>query len=254
MIIQRSSTCKRIIRATHFLDRLRPEAGNAVEHQMEHLVGLEGWYSTFTLSQRCVTFPLVSPSQLSPYQLDPRSLARHGASGSPYESVCPHCGSVHSWTTPPCMPLSQKHPTFPRSAAPPAWPFPAPQPTNKEQRKFGGSLLAWDPAMRQVRDNQSSLLRRPCSSLDKEAHTMVVQRIIETKNLLYSPLSIMAVRESSCAAIGHRELSLSTSMPVEQEAYTLPPPSPDVRQHSAAVATVAASNVGAPNRTNTATG
>jgi len=120
---------------------------------------------------------------------------------------------------------------------------------NKEDR------LAYDPAMRPVRDNQNSLLRRPCSSLDKEAHTMVVQRIIETKDPLYSLLSIMAVRKSSCAAIGRRELSLSTSMPVEQEACTLPPPFPDVRHTPAAALNVAAdSDVGAPYRTNTASG
>jgi len=144
------------------------------------------------------------------------------------------------------------HPTFPRSTATPAWPFPAPQHTNKEQRTFGGNLLDCDPAMRQVRDNQSSLLRWPYSSLDKEAHTMVAQRIIGTKNPSCPLLSIMVIRGSSCVAIGHSDLSLSTGMPVGQEACTLPPSSLDVC-HSAFAAFIP-SNGGAYSRTSAAIG
>lgn len=148
------------------------------------------------------------------------------ATGHEDATVCSHCGSLHFLVSLPCLLTDGMSHVHCVSAAAPVLAVSGVavrQPTNKEQRKFGGQVLVGDPAMRQVRNNQSSLLRRPCPSLDKESHTTVVQRIIGTKNPSSFPFAIMAVLDSSYGAMGHCDLPLSRSMPVGQEACKILP-------------------------------
>lgn len=143
----------------------------------------------------------------------------------PFVRIVPTCMSLRRLLA--CLPL-ECFLLAPVSVTTPAWLRTVPQVTNKEQRKMRGLLLDGDPAALRLRDNQSSQLRwvrlligqrspchgRPEDNRDKESNSLFAS-------------AIMAVPDSSCGTVGDCDLSLSKSMPVEQEACkTLPRLSP----------------------------
>lgn len=151
-------------------------------------VGLQRSHNTFTLSQ-CVCDILKIPPH-SCLQANFHHAKFHSisplrcADGHQYATVRSHCGSLHFWE----CPLHAYRWNVSRSLRFCGGSGIAASGTDtptKEQRKSGGQLLDCDPAMRQVRNNQSSLLRRPCSSLDKASHSTVVQRIDNGQRIVW---------------------------------------------------------------------